>query len=184
MAGTLKRRRGLYMQPESVVRELVIQHNTNLDNIETLRAATIQAVVVAVEDLAAGADIAARACYKAPRAMTVLDTVRVIYGAASAAVDGSNTTVLTLRNITEGANIASATLTATTSANAAETLTLTAANADIASGDVLGIVVTNGATADTPLMWFQWEMQPQTIDAAGDLTASKIGDDAGNAYTA
>lgn len=184
MAGTLKRRRGLYMQPESIVRELAIEHNQVVDDLETLRAASIQAVNYLIEDLAAGADIAERAIYIAPRAGTVLNTVRAIYEAASSAVDGSNTTVITLRNITEAVNIASVTLTDTTAANAVESLTLTSANADIAASDVLGVVVTNGATADTPKITLQFEVQPQTIDAAADMVAAKLGDDAGNEYTA
>jgi hypothetical protein len=79
-------------------------------------------------------------------------------------------------------DIASVTKTATTSANVADTLTLTAANADIASGDVLGIVVTQGASADAAKMILQFEVQPQTVDAAGDMTASKIADMGGTAY--
>ena len=184
MAGTLVRRRGGLGLSESVSRELVIQHNKLVDDVETLRGGAIQLVQYEIEDLAAGADIAARAIYLAPRACTVLNSVRAVYTAASVGVDGSNTTVITLRNITEGVDVASVTKTATTAANAVESLTLTAANADIAASDVLGVVVTNGATADTPKITLQWEMQPQTIDAAGDMTAAKIGDDAGTAYTA
>lgn len=36
MSGTLKRRRGLLMQPESVIRELAIQHNEQQDDLDEL----------------------------------------------------------------------------------------------------------------------------------------------------
>jgi hypothetical protein len=166
----------------SVTARLVENVNDLIDDVELVRAATRSVVSYDIEDLAAGADIAARAIYVAPRASTIIDSVRVIHEAASAAVDGSNTLVVTLRNITEGVDIASVTKTATTSANVADTLTLTAANADIASGDVLGIVVTQGASADAAKMILQFEVQPQTVDAAGDMTASKISDMGGTAY--
>jgi hypothetical protein len=184
MAGTTSSSRETSFHPGSTSRDLLIQFNKMVDDLEAVRAGSIQRVSYAIEDLGAGADIAARAIAIAPRAMTVLNTVRCVYGAASAGVDGSNTSVITLRNITEGVDIASVTKTATTSANAVETLTLTAGNADIAASDVLGVVVTNGATADTPIMVLQFEWQPQTVDAAADMTAAKIGDMSGTAITA
>jgi hypothetical protein len=184
MAGTLKRRRGLYMQKESVVRELAIEHNNVVDDIELVRAGARQMFSYTIEDLGAGADITARAIMVMPRASTVLDSVRVVHQTASAAVDGSNTLIITLRNITEGADVASVTKTATTSANGVDTLALVAAAADIAANDVLGLVVTQGASSDAGIMHLQFEFQPQTIDASGDMVAAKIGDDAGNAYTA
>lgn len=183
MAGTTTKSRENHGLAGGTDRDVIVEHNKLVDDVELVRAGARQVVSYDIEDLAAGADIAARAIFIAPRASTVLDTVKCIYTAASAAVDGSNTTVVTLRNITEAANIASMTLTATTSANAVESLTLTAANADIAANDVLGVVVTNGATADTPAMILQFELQPQTIDAAGDMTAAKIGNMAGTAIS-
>lgn len=183
MAGTTTKSRENHGLSGGTDRDVIVEYNKLVDDVELVRAGARQLVSYDIEDLAAGADIAARAIFVAPRASTVLDSVKCVYEAASAAVDGSNTTVVTLRNITEAVNIASMTLTATTSANAAESLTLTAANADIAANDVLGVVVTNGATADTPKMILQFELQPQTIDAAGDMTAAKIGNIGGTAIS-
>jgi hypothetical protein len=184
MAGTTVKSRLTLGVAGSVSRHMAIEHNKLVDDVELVRAGARQVVSYDIEDLAGGADISARAIYVAPRASTIIDSVKCVYEAASSGVDSGNTSVVTLRNITEGVNIASMTLTATTSANAAESLTLTASAADIAANDVLGIVVTNGATADTPKMILQFEIQPQTIDAAGDMTAAKIGDDSGTAYSA
>lgn len=183
MAGTTTTSRENHGLSGGSDRDVIVEHNKLVDDVELVRAATRQVVSYDIEDLAAGADIAARAFYIAPRASTVIDSVKCVYEAASSAVDGSNTTVIKLRNITEGADVATVTLTATTSANAAESLTLVSAAADIAANDVLGVVVTNGATADTPKMILQFEIQPQTVDAAGDMTAAKIGNIAGTALS-
>jgi len=169
----------------SVSRHMAIEHNKLVDDVEAVRGGARQLVQYQIEDLGAGADISAAGFYIAPRASTVLDSVRVIYRTASAAVDGSNTSVIRLINVTDSsAVIASITKTATTSANAVETLTLVAADADLAANDVLGLTITNGASADTGLMLLQFEVQPQAIDAAGDMTAAKIGNHAGTAISA
>jgi hypothetical protein len=42
MSGTLKRRRGLLMQPESVIRELAIQHNAQQDDIDNTTTLTAE----------------------------------------------------------------------------------------------------------------------------------------------
>jgi hypothetical protein len=184
MAGTTVKSRSTLGLAGSVSREAVINLNKLVDDVELVRAATRQLVRIPVEDLGAGADITERAHYIAPRASTVIDSVRAVFSAATAGVDGSNTLVIKLRNITEGADIATVTKTATTSANAVESLTLVAAAADIAASDVLGIVVTQGAASDAGTFTLQFEIQPQTVDAAGDMTAAKIGDDSGTAYSA
>jgi hypothetical protein len=181
MAGTSERIEKIG-NPGSVTALLTENLNDLIDDVELVRAAARQVVAYDIEDLAAGADIAARAIYSAPRASTVVDSVRVIAEAVSSGVDSGNTIVVTLRNITEGVNVASLTRTADLAANTAYTLTLDAANADIAASDVLGIVVTNGAAADPGKMILQFEIQPQTIDAAGDMTASKLANFAGTAY--
>jgi hypothetical protein len=101
-----------------------------------------------VENLAAGADITERAFWRAPYPVQVYQ-VQVLPIAASVGVDGSNTVLVTLRNITQGVDIATVTSTSNYVANTPISLTITAANADVAADDVLGIVVTQGATADT-----------------------------------
>lgn len=184
MSGTITKSHDNSGLPGGTKRDLLIQFNKVITDLETLRAGTRYPVRYQVEDLSAGADIAAWAVFKAPVAMTVLDTCKVVHCAASSGVDGSNTAVLTIRNITEGVDVASATLTANASANTASDLTLTGANADIAANDVLGIVVTQGAAADLAAIIFQWEMRPQTVDAAADLTAAQVGNESGTAITA
>ena len=185
MAGTtLKRHDHILGMPESASRDLVIQHNAMVDDVELVRAGAREMFSYTIEDLGAGADITARAIMVMPRASTVLDSVRVVHQTASAAVDGSNTLIITLRNITEGADVASVTKTATTSANGVDTLALVAAAADIAANDVLGIVVTQGASSDAGIMHLQFEFQPQSIDASGDMTSAKIGNSSGTAITA
>lgn len=101
----------------------------------------------AVENLSAGADITARAMHQC-RVQTDILAVKVLHQANSTGVDGSNTVVLTLRNITQSADIATVTLSTNVTANTATALTLTAAQARCAAGDILGLVVTQGATAD------------------------------------
>lgn len=130
-------------------------------------------LTVRIEDLGAGADITARAAWKVPFAGFVT-AAYAIHEAASVGVDGANTVVLTLRNITEGVDIATATLTATSAANDATTLTVTAANADTAAGDVLGIVVTQGATANLGIVVFTAWITP----------SDRIGNPAGTALSA
>jgi hypothetical protein len=103
----------------------------------------------AVEDLAADADITARAFARLPTVGRVL-SVWVTFRAASAGVDASNAATITLRNITKGVDIATVTLTANVAANAAVELVITTANASFSRGDVLGIVVTQGTTANLP----------------------------------
>lgn len=157
------------------IRDTTVQLNKLVDDVEKVRAGAVRTISYTHGELAAGAGIAARAVYQAKAAETVLDSVVYIPEGNSAGVNGSNTLVLTLRNITEGVDIATVSLTTNLTANTPQALTLTAANADIASGDVLGIVVTQGALADVTTGTFQFDMQRQTIDAAADLTACKIG---------
>ncbi len=118
-------------------------------------------VLVAVPDLAANADIANTAFFVARTAMTVAQ-MRVVNGATAAAgVDGGNTVVVIIRNLTEGVDIATLTLTANIAANAASVAaTLTGANVDIAAGDVLGFSVTQGATADMGPFTIQTLLRP------------------------
>lgn len=188
MAGTTtssRRGRGVGSETDaSVLHDLIVQHNAAVDDLATVRGGVRAMHRHEVDPGSAGTDISARSVFVASVAMTVLDSVKVICTEATVGVDGSNTLVLTLRNITEGVDIATITRTATNSANDVLSLTLTAANADLAANDVLGITVTQGATADAGRLVFQWETQTQASDAAADLTAAKIGDSAGVAITA
>lgn len=150
---------------------LVRSLNRLVTDLEAVRAASVVPVTYKVEDLAAGADIAARAVYRAPIALTATD-VRVTHESASVGVDGSNTVVFTLRNITAAADIATATITTNSTANGVTTLTIS--NAAIAAGDVVGIVVTQGATANLGVHSFQLAAVPTPIAAAANLTGFQL----------
>lgn len=165
---------------EGDVASVIVEHNKLVDDVEAVRAASVATHLYAVEDLAAGADIAARGLYQAQAAETVVDA-RVVPFGTGAGIDAGNSSVITLRNITEGVDIATVTQTAAFTANTPVALAITAANADVAASDVLGLVVTNGATADTPAFVLQFAVQRQTVDAAADMTAAKIGDRSGTA---
>lgn len=188
MAGTTTSSRRTQVAGSEVgggpLNDLTVNHNLLVDDVGTLRAGIRNLHRHEVDPGTAGTDISARAVFVAPYALTVLDSVKVICTEAVVGVDGSNTLVLTLRNITATEDIATLTRTDVNSANDVLALTLTAANADVASGAVLGLTVTQGATADAGRLVFQFETQPQTIDAAADLLAAKIGDSAGTAITA
>lgn len=153
---------------------LYLEFNKVITDLETLRAGIRETISVDNEDLAAGADIAARPFYQAKVAETVLDSVVYIPQANSVGVDGSNTLVITLRNVTEGVDIATVTRTTNLVAGTPVALTLTAANADIAASDVLGLTITQGATADVGTGVLQFEKKRQTIDAAADMTAAAL----------
>lgn len=181
MAGTTtKSVRQFYKGTE--VADLVVQFNKVIDDLATLRAGVSIPFGYEVEDLGAGADIAARAIFAAPAAITVTAVTYVPRG-NSAGIDGSNTSVVTLRNITEGVDIATITRTTDFAANTPVTVTITAANADVASGDVIGFTNTNGAAANPDAAMIQFTYQLQSADAAADLTAAKIGDLVGTAIT-
>lgn len=160
--------------PKDAFSQLYLQHNNLILDVEVLRAGSIALANYRTDELAAGADITERAFFRAERAITIVDSVGFLNEAASVGVDGSNTLAVTLRNITEAVDIATIVLTADTSANARTAMTLTAANADIAANDIIGVVVTQGATADVGRITLQFEYQPQTIDAAADLVAATL----------
>ncbi len=106
----------------------------------------------AIEDLSAGADISTvRAIGRVPTGFTYeLIAGALIHEGAAAGIDGSNTVVLTVRNITQSLDMATLTLTASPAANAASGLTVsgTLANTVAAAGDVIGILLVQGATAN------------------------------------
>lgn len=122
----------------------------------------VQTAFTRVEDLSAGADITARAFFRAKYPIEVLEA-EILPEAVSAGVDGSNTLAVTLRNITEGVDIATVTRTTDLAANTPVALTVTAANADVAADDVLGIVVTQGATANAGRFILQVTYRVQSL---------------------
>lgn len=182
MAGTTTKSRPQFYKGTDVA-DLVVQFNKVIDDLATVRSGVRTPVRYEADPGSAGTDITARAILVAPVALTILDSVKVVCTEATVGVDGSNTLVLTLRNITEAVDIATITRTATNSANDVLSLTLTAANADVAANDVLGVTVTQGATADAGRLMFQFEYQLQSADATADLLAAKIGDLTGTAIT-
>lgn len=130
-------------------------------------------LIVRTENLAAGADITARATWILPVAGQVMQA-KVLHESASVGIAASpNDAVLTLRNITQAVDIATVTLTANTTANSATTLTLTAANQDTAANDVLGPVVTQGTAADLAELVFVVWWAP----------SDRVGDEAGTAIS-
>lgn len=111
---------------------------------------------IRMEDLGAGADITARAFFRAKYPIEWLEA-EILPEAVSAGIDSGNTLVVTLRNITAAVDIATLTQTTDLAANTPVALTLstTAANLKSAADDVMGIVVTQGATANAPIFWLQ-----------------------------
>lgn len=140
--GTVQKRR-LTDYPGSACHEAIVQLNT------------VESVVhTDIEDLAAGADITARAFWS-PRVASYILGARVIFQGATTGVDGSNTLVIDLTNATQGVTIGTLTRTATNTANSTASLTLTAAYQDVAADDVICFAVTQGATADAGKMRLQ-----------------------------
>ncbi len=78
-------------------------------------------------------------------------SVDVIAHAASAGIDAGNTCLIALTNITTGKTVASKTFDNVViypAVNTVATLTLDPDHAELKAGDVLGLTVTQGATAD------------------------------------
>lgn len=101
-----------------------------------------------VEDLAAGADIAARAIHAFEKDGWIVSARVVNQATAAAGIDNSNTCVVTLA--TGAGTVVSETFDATTTFPAANTDQDlgSVANVHVSAGDVLTLAVTNGATAD------------------------------------
>lgn len=122
----------------------------------------VQTASVRVENLAAGADLTERVFFRAKYPIEVLEC-EILPEAASVGVDGSNTEVITLRNITAAEDIATATSTSNWAANTPIAMTVTAANSDVAADAVIGIVVTQGATADAGQFVVQMTYRVQAL---------------------
>lgn len=158
--GTVQKRR-ITAYPGSAEREAIVQLNG-------LR----QTVTYWVEDLSAGADFTARAIWS-PSVACYITAVKVIWAAATVGVDGSNTLVIDLANATQSNAIGTLSRTSTNSANTTSSLTLTAANQDIAADDVVTLAVTQGATANAGIFGIQIEYR----------SFEQIGNAAGTAFT-
>lgn len=145
--------------PGSDVREAVVGVNQQLAHF-----------IIDQSNLAAGADLALTAFISAPAACAVADC-RAIYQADSAGIDGSNTAAFVLRNITQSVDIGTLTLTGNVTASTAGTFTLTSANQDVASGDILGLSLTQGATADLSALTVQVSVRyaNQIADGGGTV---------------
>lgn len=110
--------------------------------------AKIKTAMHAVEDLSAGADIAARAMHGFDSEGWIV-SARVVNQAVSATgIDNSNACVVTLA--TSAGTVVSATFNATNAFPAANTDKDLGAvsNTHVAAGDVMTVAVTNGVTAD------------------------------------
>jgi hypothetical protein len=179
MAGTtvsIKRAWGLATESgqQDPLGAMYAQINNIITDLETLRAGARGFYVqYEHEDLSADADIAARPIFEARFAGTIT-SVRYIPRANSSGIDGSNTAIITLRNITEGVNVATVTRTTNVVAGTPVDITITGDNADIASGDVLGLTITQGSAADLAAGILQFEIKGQSVDAAGDLIAAAL----------
>lgn len=108
----------------------------------------VKTVSHAVENLAAGADIAARAIHGFDQDAWIASARVVNQASAAAGIDGSNTCVVLLA--TGAGTVVTETFDGTTTFPAANTAQDLGAvsNAHVAAGDILTLAVTNGATAD------------------------------------
>lgn len=108
----------------------------------------IKTVVHAVENLSAGADIAARAIHNFDMDGWIVGARIVNQASAAAGIDDGNTCVVALA--TGAGAVASETFDSTTAFPAANTAHDLGAisNAHAAAGEVMTLAVTNGATAD------------------------------------
>ncbi len=108
----------------------------------------IKTVIHTVEDLSAGADIAARAVHGFDADGWIVCARATNQATAAAGIDNSNTCVITLA--TGAGTVVTETFDATTTfpgANSSVDLG-SVSNVHVGSGDVMTVAVTNGATAD------------------------------------
>ncbi len=108
----------------------------------------VKTIVHAVDNLAAGADIAARAVHSFNHDAWIFSARVVNQATAASGIDNSNTCVVAL--VVGGSSLVSETFDSTTTfpaANTAQNLG-TLSNNNAAAGDVLTLAITNGTTAD------------------------------------
>lgn len=115
--------------------------------------------MIHIEDLAAGADIAARAEWAAPAGGATITKIGIVPKGASAGIDNSNTAVVAVADAAAN-SIVSKTYDTATQPPAASTYadlgTLT--NATLTANEVVTVAVTQGATANLPafLLVVEW----------------------------
>lgn len=108
----------------------------------------VKTIVHAVEDLSAGADVAARAIHSFEQDAWIVSARVVNQASAASGIDNSNTCVVTLA--TGAGTVVTETFDSTTTfpaANAAQDLG-TVSNPHVSAGEVLTLAVTNGTTAN------------------------------------
>ena len=115
--------------------------------------------IIQIEDLAAGADIAARAEWAAPATGCVITKIGIIPKGSSAAIDNSNTAVIAVADAAANSIVSKTYNTATQppAANVYGDLG-TLSNATLTANEVVTVAVTQGATADLPafLLVLEW----------------------------
>lgn len=158
---------------EDALKTLVEEQNKVIDDLATVNVVSSPALFFQyqVEDLGAGVDITERAFFSSGFALEIQEVV-AIFGEATVGVDGSNTLLITLRNITQAEDVASVTLTANQAAGARTTVSIT--NDKPAANDVLGLIVTQGTTADAGLFELQAQYARFPISTPGTLVAAKL----------
>lgn len=106
---------------------------------------------IAVENLAAGADIAARPCFISPVA-SVISEIGILTLGASAGVDDSNTAVIAITDAAGNSIVSKTYNTANQPPDAAYASlgTVSATHGILTAGEVVKVAVTQGTTADLP----------------------------------
>ncbi len=123
--------------------------------------AKTQVTVIAIEDLAAGADIAARAEFVAPAGGCTLTKIGIVPKGNSAGIDDGNTAVVAIADAA-GNSIVSKTYNTGTQPPAANTYAslgnLSATHKILTANEVVTVAVTQGATANLPgfNLIFEW----------------------------
>jgi hypothetical protein len=118
-----------------------------------------------IENLAAGADIAARAEFVAPTAGCELVKISIVPKAASADIDDSNTAVIAIADKATNAIVSKTYNTATQppAAGVAATLgNLDSTHRVLTANEVVTVAVTQGTSADLPafILVFEYETRP------------------------
>lgn len=122
-------------------------------SVEGALLATVISVPILIEDLAAGADVAARACFMAPLPGCTLTNIGIIPQGASADIDDSNTAVIVVATAAGNAIVSKTYNTATQppAANVHGTLgTLSSTYKVLTTHQVITVAITQGTTADLP----------------------------------
>lgn len=148
------------------------EFNKLVADVELVRGTNASTFLVTHEDLGAGADIVDRAIFASIGAITTIVFARYIPQANSVGVDGANTLTIAIRNITQGTDLATVTLTANVTVNVP--VTVTATGNLIAANDIIGYSITQGATANVGTGVVMLVVRNAATDTADDLLASQL----------